>query len=470
MSVADDMMEKPYPTETPYPSPRYAWYVVAVLTLLSVFSLLDSYILSLLVQPIRRDLDISDTQMSLLLGFSYAVFYGLFGVVLGRLADSWNRRNLIVVGCTLWSLVTAGCGLARTYAQLLLLRMGLGVGEATMTPAGYSLITDYFPKERLATAMSVFSMSIHIGQGLAYILGGLAIGLVASHGMTMLPIVGAIRPWQIIFFIIGLPGLLLALLMYTVKEPARRDARVVKTAGKLTAAEATPREVARYFFKNKGALICHMVGFGLIAATSYTVWGPSIFMRNYGWSAAQTGVVYGLETSIVGILGVLAGGFSADWLAKRGYRDANMRVGLIATLAWFPTGVLFPLMPTAGWAVVLLIPTYFFSGAPWGAAAAALQQLMPNSMRGQATGVYRLLLYFISGGIGPTLIAVTTDYLFHDDHALKYSLVIVGSLAHLASAVLLWKGLKYFRDSLDRMTTWTTDPTTTATVFAIHER
>jgi MFS family permease len=435
---------------------RYAWYVVGVLTLLSVFSFLDTYVLALLVQPIRHDLGINDTQMSLLLGTAYSIFYGVFGIVMGRLADSSNRRNLIAASCAVWSLVTAACGLARTFLQLLLLRTALGVGEATLTPAGYSLIADYFPKDRLATAMSVFSTSVFIGQGIAAILAGIVLGFVASHGEMTLPLVGVTRTWQIVFFLVGLPGLALTLLVFTIREPARRDARPENDKGPpLQGTQQPPRRVLRHFLKNKHTLICHSVGFGLLSATSYTAWGPSLFIRNYGWSAAQTGILYGLETSIVGVLGVLAGGRFADWLGQRGYRDANMRVGLIATLAWFPTGMCLPLMPTAGWAVAMLVPTYFLASAPWGAAAAALQQIMPRAMRGQATGVYRLIVYLISGSLGPLFVGLLTDYVFRDEYALKYSLVIVGSLAHLGSAAFLWKGLRYFRGSLERAGAWT---------------
>ncbi len=440
-------------TEEPYPPISYAWYVVGVLTLAYVFSFMDRYILSLLVQPIRRDLGINDTQMSLLLGFSFAVFYSIFGIPLGRLADSRSRRTLIAAGCAVWSFMTAACGLARNYSQLLFLRMGVGVGEATLSPAAYSLITDYFPKERLATAMSVYSTAIHIGTGLAYMLGGAIVSFVSSQGETVLPIVGAVRPWQTVFFIVGLPGLALALLMYTIKEPVRKGLRKVE-GDAAHGAQASMGEVFRYFKENKATLICHNIGFTLSTLTSYTTWGPTLFIRNYGWSAAQSGVVYGLLTSIVGVLAILAGGRFADSLAERGWRDANLRLGLIATLAWFPTGILFPLMPTAGWAVALLIPTYFVVSAPWGAAAAALQQVMPNSMRGQATGIYLFALNLIGGGLGPTAVALVTDYIFHDDNALRYSLVIVGTLSHIASALLLWRGLRHFRGSLDRLQTW----------------
>jgi MFS family permease len=188
---------------------RYAWYVVGVLMLVYVFSFLDRQIFSLIVGPLRRDLHISDTQVSLLQGFSFAVFYTFFGIPIGRLADVYNRRTIIVAGLLLWSAFTAGCGLAGTFLGLLLLRMGVGVGEAALSPAAYSLITDYFPARRLATAISVYSMGIYIGSGLSFLLGGIAVRYATTQEMWTLPIVGAMRPWQLIFFIVGLPGLLL---------------------------------------------------------------------------------------------------------------------------------------------------------------------------------------------------------------------------------------------------------------------
>jgi len=458
--VPDSALDRSGTTSTRSAS-LYPWYVVGVLSLLYVFSFIDRYVLALMVEPIHRDLAISDTQMSLLLGFSFAVFFGLFGIPLGRLADSRSRRTIIAVGCVVWSVMTAACGLAKSYWQLLLLRMGVGAGEATLSPSAYSLIADYFPKERLATAMSVYSTAIHVGTGLAFILGGLVVGFVTTDTLSGVPLVGGLQPWQTVFFIVGLPGLALALLVYTIKEPARRSLQVAPYARPVSAAVAAAapgsvplREVARYFGQNKATLFCHSAGYTLSALTSYTTWGPTLFVRNYGWSAAEAGIVFGLLTSILGVLGILAGGRFADYLTERGYRDANLRLGLIVTLAWFPTGILFPLMPTGGWAVALLIPTYFLVSAPWGAAAAALQQVVPPTMRGQAAAIYLLAINLIGMGLGPTAVALTTDYIFRDDHALNYSLLVVGTVSHVLSAVLLWKGLRYFRESLDRLEQW----------------
>jgi MFS family permease len=444
--------------QEPYPPNGYAWYVVGVLTLVYIFSFIDRQILNLLVRPIRRDLGISDTGMSLLMGFSFAVFYTFFGIILGRLADSKSRRLIIAVGFVAWSLFTAGCGLARNFTQMLLLRMGVGVGEAALSPAAYSLITDYFPKERRATAISVYSMGIYIGSGLAFLLGGAVVGLASAQETWQVPLVGATRPWQVIFFIVGLPGVLLALLMFTVREPVRRGVKMITGAdGKARVAQVPMREVYAYILKNKRTFICHNVGFALLSFSSYgsTAWIPTFFTRNHGWSGSQAGVVYGAIVAVFGTLGIVAGGRMADWLSERGRTDATMRVGLIVSLAWLPFGMLYPVVPDATWAAVLLAPTVFLASAPFGVAPAAIQQMMPNTMRGQASAVYLFVVNLIGLGIGPTAVAMTTDYVFRNDNAVNYSLLIVATAAHLTAGALLWAGMKAFPRSLDYLKQWT---------------
>ena len=195
------------PAPETYPPSGYAWYVVGVLTLAYIFSFIDRQILSLMAIPIQQDLGIGDKQMSLLMGASFAVFYTLFGIPLGRLADTRSRRAIISVGIAVWSVMTAGCGLAKTFWQLAIMRMGVGVGEASLSPSAYSLISDYFRPERRSTAMSVYSMGIYIGSGLAFILGGFITLLVAGRESTVLPGFGPVRSWQLVFFVVGLPGL-----------------------------------------------------------------------------------------------------------------------------------------------------------------------------------------------------------------------------------------------------------------------
>src|SRR5207237_834327 len=178
----------------------------------------------LLVGPLRRDLHIGDAKMSLLIGFSFALFYTFFGIPLGRLADIYSRRLIIAAGLVLWSGFTASCGLAQTFETMLLLRMGVGAGEAALSPAAYSLITDYFPRNRLATAISVYSMGIYIGGGLSFLVGGLVVHYAAAQATWSLPLVGLVRSWQLIFFIVGLPGIALVLLIYTIREPKAQEA------------------------------------------------------------------------------------------------------------------------------------------------------------------------------------------------------------------------------------------------------
>lgn len=445
-------------SDEPYPASGYAWYVVGVLTFVYVFSFIDRQILNLLVRPIRRDLGISDTQMSLLMGLSFALFYTFFGLPLGRLADAKSRRTIIAIGFAFWSAFTAGCGLAKNFLQMLLLRMGVGVGEAALSPAAYSLITDYFPPKRRATAISVYSMGIYIGSGLAFIIGGTVAGLAAKQDLWQLPLVGATRPWQVVFFIVGLPGVLLALLMYTVREPKRRDTRLVQTAaGKTVAAQVPFWEVVAYLRQNWFTFLCHNVGFALLSFSSYgsSAWIPTYFVRVHGWTEAYAGQVYGWVVMIFSTLGIVAGGRFADWLAERGYRDATMRTGLIVSLAWFPFGMLYPIVPNPYLAVALLIPSAFMTSAPFGVAPAAIQQMMPSAMRGQASAIYLFVINLIGLGLGPTAVALTTDYVFRNDQAVNYSLMIVATVAHVVSSLLLWAGLKPYLASLDRLKAWT---------------
>jgi MFS family permease len=441
----------PDDAEGAYPALPYAWYVVGILTLAYVVSFIDRQILNLLVGPIERDLGIGDTEMSLLMGFSFAVFYTLFGIPLGRLADTRSRRGLIAVGITAWSLMTVGCGLARKFWQLALMRMGVGVGEASLSPAAYSLIADYFRPERRATAISVYSMGIYVGSGLAFILGGLVVKFASGGDEFILPLVGATRPWQVIFFLVGLPGLLVSLLILTVREPARHGAR----AG-TAAASSSLREVWAYIADNRATFACLNLGMACLTFSSYgaSSWIPTFFQRTYGWTPGQAGMVFGLIVAVAGTLGIVTGGRLADWLRLRGRSDAEMRVALLAAIGWLPFGALYPLMPTGPLAAAMLAPMIFLGSAPFGVAPAAIQRMMPNAMRAQATALYLFVINLIGLGLGPTAVALVTDRVFRDKAAVGGSLLLVGLAADAAAVVLLWLGLKPYRSSLGYLVRW----------------
>src|SRR5580658_4621752 len=281
--------------EAPYPAPRYAWYVVGVLTLMYIFSFIDRQIFSLIVGPLRRDLHISDTQVSLLQGFVFAVFYTVCGIPLGRMADKRSRRGIIACGLIAWSLFTSMCGLARNFFQMLAWRMGVGVGEAALSPSAYSIITDNFPREKLSTAISVYSMGIYIGSGLSFLLGGIVVRFASAKELWVLPLVGGVRPWQVIFLAVGLPGLLVSPLVYSIREPLRRG--IARHTSSVPASHAFA-----YMLENKRTFLCHTFGFGLLSLTSYAsgAWVPEFFRRNYHWDIPHTGIVYGSLVIIFG--------------------------------------------------------------------------------------------------------------------------------------------------------------------------
>ncbi|MBB2494453.1 spinster family MFS transporter [Aquipseudomonas ullengensis] len=436
-----------------YPSSLSAWTTVVILMVAYVLSFIDRQILNLLVGPIRRDLDISDTQMSLLMGLSFALFYTICGIPLGRLADTKSRRGLIAIGVLFWSAATAACGMAKLYWQFLLCRVGVGVGEAALSPAAYSLIADSFPPERRATAISVYSMGVYLGSGIAFLLGGLVIKFASAQGDLHLPVFGEVRPWQLIFLILGAAGVLFTLLMLAVREPARRG---------VGAGVAVPlAEVGRYIRSNRRTVLCHNFGFAGLALAGYgsAAWIPSFFIRTYGWDAGHVGVVYGSLVAVFGCVGIVCGGRLADWLSKRGQVDANMRVGLYAALGALPVVALFPLMESAFWASVLLAPAIFFLSMPFGVAPAAIQEIMPNSMRGQASAIYLFVVTLFGLGLGPTFVALVTDYVFADDQALRYSLLYVTTASVLLAIGLLWMGLKPYRASLEQLQRWVPEST-----------
>lgn len=440
-------------SEEDYPSPGYAWYVVAVLTLAYVFSFVDRQIMSFLVGPIRRDLQISDTQMSLLMGLSFAVFYTLFGIPLGRLADTRSRRAIIAVGIAFWSITTAGCGLAKKFFDLAVMRMGVGVGEATLSPAAYSLIADYFPPNRRSTAMSVYSMGIYIGSGLAFILGGFVVQFASQQESFTFPLIGDVRSWQFVFFIVGLPGLLVALLLLTVREPVRRSG--VKNVQRASRA-ATITETKAYVADNRSTFLCLNFGIALLTLSAYagTSWIPSLFIRRFEWSQGKTGLVYGSIMAISGTLGVLAGGWVADWWSRRGCVDATVRVAWLGTICLLPFGIMYPLASTGELTALLLIPTTFFGSMPYGVAPAAIQQMMPNTMRAQATSIYLFVINIIGMGLGPTAAALLTEYVFKNPKSVNYSLLIVGVSAYVSAIVLLGICLKNYRASLKYLEDW----------------
>ncbi len=433
------------PGQEPGRSSLYGWWVVAVLTLVLVFSFLDRSILALLVEPIKADLGISDTRMSLLLGPAFAAFYAVLGIPFGVLADSWNRVRLIALGLFFWNLATAASGLARGFGLLFLARMGVGIGEAALGPAAPSIIADTVPRQRLSTAVSVYATGAYIGAGLATVLGGLIAGLVLGKGDLVLPLVGAVRPWQLVFLVIGLLGMLpFTILVATVREPPR--------TGEAAAAPPPVREVVAHYRRNRRAIVLHHLAFtlGSFAAYGAGSWLPSFMIRTHGWSIQKIGLLMGTSGAVASTAGVLLGGMLADRWYRAGKTDANLRVALLGSLLSFAPAAAYPLVQSGTAAFLLLVATGLTGTLGAGCAIAALQEMMPNRIRGRAVALYAVIANLVGLGLGPITVALITDYVFHDESMLRYSLLLVGVSCHVTSGIVLALALRPFRETVAR--------------------
>jgi len=424
----------------------YTVYLIGLLLLAYTFSFIDRQILSLLVEPMKRDLDISDTQMSLLQGLSFALFYTILGLPLGRVADSKSRRGLIAAGVFLWSLMTVACGIAKNYTQLFMARMGVGVGEAALSPAAYSLISDTVEKKHLATAIGIYTMGIYLGGGLALIVGGFVVTWASSVSTITLPIVGELYSWQVVFLSVGLPGLLLAPLFFTITEPPRRNQNnAVKPV-------VTPvSEVFKYFCDNKSTMLLSTLGaaFASLAAYGSFAWAPTFLIRSHEMASHHVGLAYGLIVLICGAGGVFSGGMLADRWYQKGVYDSKVRVAMLAGLCGLIPTIVYPLIPNITGVLVLLAIATYCSNFMMGLGPAAIQEIVPTSMRGQFSAAYLFVVNMIGLGLGPTAVALCTDYLFEDASLLKYSLSIVSSLALALSTIMLWRCLPHYRKTFN---------------------
>jgi MFS family permease len=431
-------------------TPAQAWYAVAILTLANVSGFVDRQILNLLVRPIKRDLHVTDTDVSLLMGLSFVVFYSLLGLPIGRWVDRGHRPRIVALGAAVWSVMTMLTGTARSYAHLFIARIGVGAGEATLGPAAVSIIAEQFPRKRLGVAMSTYMMGTFLGSGVAYALSAFVVGRVDKPGLVHVPIVGDVFPWQLVFLLVGLPGLLVALLALTIREP-----RVVRASAEPDQMEAKApfAEVMRYLRANARTVGALSFGFACSASVNYGVgaWLASFLIRTHGFTESQAGLLQGVLTATLGPLGVILGGRLTDALSKRGQVDASLRVGMLGGLGMLLFAGLYPLVPTGTLAAALLIPVNIFAAMPWGAANAAIAEAMPPRMRGQGSAIYQLVVNLLSGVLGPTAVALLTDQVFRDPLALRYSLslsAVVGMT--LAIGLLAW-GRPAFRATVQRL-------------------
>ncbi len=427
-----------------WPVRRLAWTTVAVLGVAQAVNAIDRHLINLLVGPIKADLAISDTQVGLLLGFAFALFYTFLGLPIGRWADSHSRRLIIACGSIFWSVSTIACGFANSFWHLFFARMSVGAGEATLNPSGYSLISDYFPPERRAKPMGVFIMGHTLGTAFTLFAGGAFVQYLVSHGITWTTPWGAVlRPWQIAFFCAGLPGFLVFLLILTLREPPRREMIVTSAAKGAAPASVPVREIVAYFFRHARVYAPMFLGFGcvLLWEMGRTLWAPTYFIRTFGWAPREVGMLLGVMTLVFTSGGAVASGWVAERLALRGYRDANLRAAFVATLISLPFAVTAMFMPTPALAVLFLCPAYFLGAFPFALAPAAISTFTPNQMRAQITALYLLTINLLGFGLGPAVIGGITDHVFGDESQLRYSMALTAAVAIPVAAALLWRSM-----------------------------
>jgi MFS family permease len=439
-------------TSSTLPGRRYTyeWYVVVICMLAYVFSFVDRQVLALMIEPIKKDLHLTDTQFSLLHGFAFSLFYAVMGMPLAYLADRFARPRIIATGIALWSLATAACGVSQNFIHMFFARMSVGVGEAALSPGTYSMLSDYFPKDKLGRAVGIYSLGSFIGGGIAFLIGGYVINLLKQMTSFTLPLLGDVRSWQLTFFIVGLPGFLVALLfILTVRDPKRKGL-VQDGAG--NAKRVSMGDSLRFIRSHGKTFFCHYLGFSFYAMTLFCLmsWTPAFYIRRFGLTPVEAGYTLGTILLVANTIGVFCGGWLNDWLLKKGRSDGPMLAGFIGAAGMLVPAVAFTLVDSLGFSLALLVVAMFFASFPMPTSTAAMQTLAPNQMRAQISAVFLLISNLIALGIGTTLVALLTDKVFGSPKAVGSSMSIVNLVATLLAAALLWFGCKQFRLSLAR--------------------
>lgn len=418
----------------PDEKPRYSNYVLGVLFVVYVLNFVDRQILSVFIDPIKREFGVSDTAMGALTGFAFAVFYTFAGIPIARWADRGDRRLIITLGLALWSAMTMATGFARSFTMLALARIGVGVGEAGGTPPAHSLISDYFPPERRATAIGVYSFGVYVGSALAYTCGGLL------HQYF---------DWRTAFLLLGAPGLVFAaVVFFTVKEPPRgHSEKLVAQSDERASLGETLRFLLTcrsWVYLQTGSALLSIAGYGVL------IWGYPFFGRVHGLDPVQTGLAMGLVVGVGGGIGTLGGGVVVDHLTRRDVRWA-MRLPAIVNAVAIPLGVAYLLADRVGLAIALFFPFYALVNVFVPALHTLNQNLARLRMRATASAVSLFILNIVGAGAGPFIVGALNDAFAprFGDHAIRYSLMVVSAFALLATP-LFHLGSRTLQADLER--------------------
>jgi MFS family permease len=380
-----------------YPSTRAGWTLTVLLTVAYIFSYIDRSILGLLVDPIKADLKLTDADIGYVSGIAFAIFYATMGLPLGWLADRTRRTRLVAGGIGLWSLATAACGLAGTFWHLFLARMSVGVGEATLGPAAMSLIGDSFPPEKRGKPVALYSAALGLGAGIAGLASAAIVAWTKGSSVIALPLLGDVRPWQMTFIVVGLPGLLIALAFMFVREPPRQS-----TGGAPNGLSAALSEVGRHAGAYAGltAMVCVMT----ITAYAQGYFTPSAFTRAYGWPTEKFALYNGMAALVLGPATMAFTGWLNDRMASGGIADAPFRLAMIAFVAMVPMATL-PFFLGNAWATFGLhalatIPIAMLTAS----GLMALLAIAPAAVRGQVVALYYVAISLSGLLLGPTTV------------------------------------------------------------------
>ena len=428
----------------------YPWFLVFVLFCTSVVSYLDRNIISLFVGPIRHEIGLSDVQISLLQGVAFALFYSLMGLPFGRLVDRHTRRNLIAAGVFLWSVMTICCGLSTGFWQLFFSRMGVGIGEACLGPAAFSMIADSFVPAQRGRAIAAYNMSNYVGVGASLLFGGAIISLLTRFSGFGLPGISGVPTWRLAFIVSGLPGILMAFVVLALKEPVRREVKQAVDGNR----EALG--LWSYLLRRKRAFTSVYAVYTLTAMIGYIIvaWAPSFYIRHHHMQPVHVGLTMGAMTIVSGVAGCICGGYLTDVLASSRIRGGRFRL----PLAWWPIalgsviGMVCVSSPTLSLLFLGLLT--FGSALSFSGAAAVIQDVVPNQLRGQAAALNYIWTGIIGLSMGPTSVALVTQYVLKDNALLGGSLVIVIVPLSVIGFLACWSGQTSYQNARDDLLAW----------------
>jgi MFS family permease len=427
--------------QTPYGSPNqpaagqktrplHSWFIVILLMLTYACSFIDRQIMNLLAPGIARDYHLSDIEMSLLLGPSFAILFGITGFWFGRIADRANRMRLIRYGVTVWCILTTACGIVPSFGLLFMARMGVGIGEATIAPSGVSIISDLFNPDKRARPLAIFSMGTNVGSAASYLVGAAVIPTVP----VILPLLGLTQPWQAAFIYVGLPGLLFAALAMLVKEPRRRE--------RLPAHSSLER---RFLYERSGVLITLLGGSVMLGTLGYGTgaWLPTFFARTYGWSTGRIGIAVGSIILTAGISATFLSSWMARYQRRKGRIDATLRTMRMGSALIVIPSILAWQAHTPYIALSLYTVQFFAMAFATCLVSTAVCDITPNEWRATVFAIYLLVTTLFGLGFGPTGIAFIGRLFFKGD--LGNALSTFTAITTLTALGLWTIGGPYFR-------------------------